>query len=227
MKCTLTVIDESVGATEELGVAGVFVCEVAEGQSAVERDPPAGRDGAAVAAAERRVDQVRDVAVLDLDVQVQVLVHAPATPAPHQHPVCAVLLAPRAQTQRKVTKKKNEKWHRGRFQVRKWRSALVLWLSPSSPPSQQLAEEKGVANAFYFYVTHRCKVTWVIEFFWHTMEVGFYGLTQSSLDAPFFIHTSHVSKSATRKRICVRYYQSAGSQNFIFGRMSNFLFIFR
>lgn len=87
---TLTVIDESEGAAKELRVAGVFVCEEAEGQSAVERDAPAGRDGTAVAAAERRVDQVRDVAVLDLDVQVQVLVHAPATPAPHQHPICGV-----------------------------------------------------------------------------------------------------------------------------------------
>lgn len=74
----LTSVEELVTGEEKVrGSVGKVRVE-ADDDAAVEGDAEARRDVAAVSTAERRIDQVHPVGVLDLCVHVQVLVVAPA-----------------------------------------------------------------------------------------------------------------------------------------------------
>lgn len=74
----ITGINEAVATLEEIGRGEILVGVKAEGYALVKGDPPAGRYGAAVPAAEGRLDQLGRVVCTDLRVDVHVLVDAPA-----------------------------------------------------------------------------------------------------------------------------------------------------
>lgn len=72
-----TVFDEVIAALKQLVVGSVFVGEESQDDRSEQGDAPAGRNVAAVASAERRVDQVDRLRVGNFRVEINVFVTAP------------------------------------------------------------------------------------------------------------------------------------------------------